>query len=113
MARLYTNENFPLPVVEELQRLGHDVMTSYEAGKAGQSVPDEEVLAFACTNGRALLTLNRRHFIRLHNEQPDHEGIIVCSFDPDFVGQAHRIHETIEIQGQLFGQLIRIDRPAS
>jgi hypothetical protein len=24
MARLYSNENFPLPVVEELRRLGHD-----------------------------------------------------------------------------------------
>jgi hypothetical protein len=27
MARLYSNENFPLPVVEELLRLGHDVLT--------------------------------------------------------------------------------------
>ena len=27
MARLYTNENFPVPVAEELRRLGHDVLT--------------------------------------------------------------------------------------
>ncbi len=27
MARLYANENFPLPVVEELRRLGHDAVT--------------------------------------------------------------------------------------
>ena len=45
MAKLYANENFPLPVVEELRRLGHDVLTIQEAGEAGQSVPDEQVLA--------------------------------------------------------------------
>jgi hypothetical protein len=28
MARLYSNENFPLPVVEELRRLGHEVLTT-------------------------------------------------------------------------------------
>jgi len=96
VARLYANENFPLPVVEELRRLGHDVLTIHETGQAGQLLSDEAVLAFACADGRALLTLNRRHFIRLHREQPRHAGIIVCTFDPDFVGQARRIHDAIE-----------------
>lgn len=80
MARLYANENFPLPVVEELRRLGHDVLTVHEAGRAGQSVPDEAILTFAWADGRALLTLNRKHFIRLHNEQPHHAGIIGVYF---------------------------------
>ncbi|MFQ5668794.1 MAG: DUF5615 family PIN-like protein [Candidatus Binatia bacterium] len=47
MARLLADENFPLPVVEELRRLGHDVTTINEAGKAGQSVADEDVLGLA------------------------------------------------------------------
>jgi hypothetical protein len=34
MAKLYSNENFPLPVVEELRQLGHDVLTIQETGKA-------------------------------------------------------------------------------
>ncbi len=34
MAHLYGNENFPLPVVEALRRLGHEVLTSHEAGNA-------------------------------------------------------------------------------
>jgi len=38
VARMYSNENFPLPVVEELRRLGHDVLTIQETGKAGQAV---------------------------------------------------------------------------
>lgn len=36
MARLYANENFPLPVVTELRRLGHDVLTVRESGKAAR-----------------------------------------------------------------------------
>ncbi len=111
MARLYANENFPFPVVSELRRLGHDVLTIQETGKAGQAVPDEAVLAFASAEGRAVLTINRKHFIHLHRAQSEHAGIIVCTFDPNFAGQAQRIHAAIEQQGALVGQLIRINRP--
>jgi len=69
MARLYANENFPLPVVEELRGLGHDVLTMQEAGQANQSMADESVLAFARVQGRVLLSLNRKHFIRFHRTQ--------------------------------------------
>ena len=54
MARFYSNENFPMPVAEELRRLGHDVLTIQETGKAGQSMPDEDVLAFAAQEKRIL-----------------------------------------------------------
>jgi hypothetical protein len=43
MARLYANENFPLPVVEKLRAAGHDVVTVAETGKAEQAWPDEDV----------------------------------------------------------------------
>jgi hypothetical protein len=66
MARLYANENFPLPVVAALRQAGHDVITVAETGKAEQAWPDEDVLEFATQDDRALLTLNRKHFIRLH-----------------------------------------------
>ena len=33
MLGFYADENFPLPVVEELRRLGFDVVTMYEDGK--------------------------------------------------------------------------------
>jgi hypothetical protein len=36
VARLFADENFPLPVVEALRRLGHDVVTMADAGKAGK-----------------------------------------------------------------------------
>jgi len=34
MARFYSNENFPLPVVEALRAMGHDVLSSLDAGNA-------------------------------------------------------------------------------
>lgn len=111
MARLYSNENFPLPVVEKLRALGHDVLTLQEAGKADQAQPDDAVLKFAAGETRAVLTLNRRHFIRLHRENPTHAGIIVCTVDPDFAGQAERIHKAIGAPSSLNGQLIRVNRP--
>ncbi len=111
MARLYANENFPLPVVVELRRLGHDVLTIAETGKAGQSLPDEVVLTFACADRRGVLTLNRKHFVHLHSAKPDHEGIIVCTFDPDSTGLADRIHATIQSEARLAGRLIRVNRP--
>ena len=96
MARLYANENIAAQVVTELTRLGHDVVTSLEAGKANAAVPDTEVLAFAAAEHRVLLSYNRRHFVRLHQQRTkDHAGIVVCTFDPDFAGQAHRIHAAV------------------
>ena len=112
MGRIYSDENFPLPVVEELRRLGHDVLTIQEMGKGGQSVPDEEVLDFAHVESRILLTLNRKHFVRLHETRPDHSGIVVCTFDLDFAGQARRIHAAIESESPLAGKLIRVNRPS-
>ena len=113
MARIYANENFPLPVVLELRLLGHDVLTTHDAGKSGQSVPDEEVLKFARQEGRVVLTINRKHFIRLHQQNAGHVGIIVCTLDLDFAGQARRIHEVVATSPDLSGQLIRVNRPGN
>ena len=62
MAALYSNENFPLGIVEHLRQLGHDVLTAQEAGNAGRGVPDDEVLRFSTARQRAVITHNRRHF---------------------------------------------------
>jgi len=112
MAGLYADENFPLPVVEELRRLGFDVLTMYEDDKANQSLTDEEVLSIAPDKRRALLTANRKHFIQLHRGQPNHSGIIVCTFDPDFIGQAKRIAEALRDRESLENELVKIYRPA-
>ena len=113
MARIYSNENFPLPAVLMLRKFGHDVLTIQETGKSLVALSDRELLAFACSQKRAVLTFNRKHFIALHHETVNHEGIIVCSFDADFNSLASRIHEQIKTEHNLAGKLIRINRPAS
>ena len=110
--RFYSNENFPLPVVESLGELGHDVLTSAEAGNANQGIPDEEVLRYATAEKRILLTLNRRDFIALHKSAPAHAGIVVCTFDADFFAQARRIDLALRATISPSGQLVRVNRAA-
>ena len=112
MPPLYSNENLPLPVVERLRQLGHNVLTIQETGRAGEGVQDSVVLAFAVREKRAVLTLNRSDFMRLHRADPKHYGIVVCTVDEDFGRQAMRIDEAIKNQQSLEGQLIRVNRPA-
>jgi hypothetical protein len=111
VARFYSNENIALPVVIELRQLGHNVLTSLDAGKANFALPDAEVLAFAAAEGRILLSYNRRHFVRLHRDRTaSHAGIVVCTFDPDFAALAHRIHISIASVPEMTDQLIRVNR---
>ncbi len=114
MALLYSNENFPKRVVEELRRLGHDVLTSYEAGRANQKIPDDQVLAYATEQNRLVLTLNRLDFIRLHREtKVTHAGIIVCTHDDvDPMAFDARIDSALADTVNPAGELIRIVRPS-
>ncbi len=95
MARLYADEQFPRKVSEFLRTMGHDVLTVLEAGNANLGIPDEDVLAFAIADNRAVITLNRYDFIRLHRLNSEHCGIIVCTNDTDRQRLATRISEAI------------------
>jgi len=111
LSRFYSNENIALQVVTELRRLGHDVLTSMDAGKANSAVPDHEVLAFASAEDRILLSNNRRHFLQLHRTwTSDHAGIVLCTFDADFRGQAQRIASAVAAALGMRNQLIRVNR---
>ncbi|MBL9180392.1 MAG: DUF5615 family PIN-like protein [Verrucomicrobiaceae bacterium] len=97
-------------MVEALRKKGHDVLTTRDAGKANDGVPDEEVLRFAIESRRADLTHNRQDFIRLHRQRPDHEGIIVCTDNPDFSALAEKIHTQLQGTESLKGLLVRVNR---
>ena len=113
MFRLYSNENFPQPVVNELRRLGCDVVTVLESGHAGQAWPDDEVLEYARADARILLTLNRRDFFALHQTKPYHSGIVACTVDADFTGQAARVFSSLCDNLDMTGVLVRVNRPIS
>ena len=119
MARLLADEGFPLEATRVLRRLGHDVWTLDDLGLMNRGVPDAEVLAMATQAGRAVVTMNRRHFIRLHSApvnhaahlgSPEHAGIVVCRVNPDFADLAHRIDATLRGVDDLRGLLVRVNR---
>lgn len=112
MAFLLADENFPAPAVERLRQLGHDVLTLLQADKAVLAIPDDEVLRFATSLGRCLLTLNRKDFIKLHNQSNQHAGIIICTFDANFLALAERVDHCLLTAGvTISGQLLRVQRP--
>lgn len=67
MCLFYADENFPLDTVIELRRLGNDVLTAFEDGRANRRIEDEQVLVCAVKLNRAVLTINRIDFRQLHN----------------------------------------------
>jgi hypothetical protein len=111
LAQFYADENFRLPVVEVLRQLGHDVLTAQEAGRAGLGIDDDTVLADAAAADRILLTQNRRDFIHRHNAGMPHQGIIVCTYDPDAGALAHRIDEAVATIMAPGRWLLRVNRP--
>ena len=113
MARLYADEDFSYPVIQRLRQRGHDILMAHEVGQGNQGIEDAAVLAFARAAGRAVLTFNRRHFIRLHAEVSLHAGIIVCTRDDDVVALSNRIHEQLLGTPILVNQLLRVNRPSS
>jgi predicted nuclease of predicted toxin-antitoxin system len=78
-ARLYLDRHIMARLAVDLRGRGYDVLRTEEAGK--DTAADEEQLAFATAEGRALLTFNIRDFATLHEQWQaagrPHAGIIV------------------------------------
>jgi predicted nuclease of predicted toxin-antitoxin system len=77
--RLYFDRHIMNRLAVDLRGRGFDVLTTKEAGK--DTASDEEQLAFATTENRAILTFNIRDFAPLHEQWQaagrPHAGIIV------------------------------------
>ena len=93
MLKFYSNENFPIEMVNLLPARGYDVLTSYEAGQANQKIPDDEVLMYATKAGRIVITENRQDFINLHFTTSNHAGIVICKADRDYAGKVQVLHD--------------------
>jgi hypothetical protein len=91
----------------------HDILTVQEVGNAGQGIADDEVLAFAISQRRSILTINRHDFIRLHRRNSNHFGIIVCTNNRNWEQFAARIDEAVTAEEPLPGKLIRVVRPVT
>ena len=109
--RLYANENFPRQTVEALRALGHDVLTTHEAGNSNKRICDPEVVRFAIGRQRAVVTHNWRDFVQIHALCAEHHGIVVVGVDLNYARQAARIDAEIRTRSDLAGQLIQVPRP--
>src|SRR5712692_259991 len=79
--RLYLDRHIMTRLAVDLRGRGYDVLTTEEAGK--DTASDEEQLAFATAENRAVLTFNIRDFAPLHEAwqaaKRPHAGIIVST----------------------------------
>ena len=77
--RLYLDRHINIRLAVDLRGRGYDALTTQDAKK--DTASDEEQLAFATAEGRAILTFNIRAFAPLHAEWQAaarlHAGIIV------------------------------------
>lgn len=74
--------------------------------------PDPLVLARAIQLGRAVITFNRRHYVRLHRLNSAHAGIVAVTDDPDAPAVATRILAALTGVTDLSGRLIPVDKPS-
>lgn len=109
-AGFYANENLSMVLVNELRRLGYDVLTSYEAGNANIKVSDDSVLTTATASNRCVITFNRNDFVDLHRTGVDHKGIIVCKDNVDHIAQAAVVHNLMNKQKMLQNRLFRVQK---
>ena len=59
---IYTDEHVHPDLAPALRRLGYDVVSCHEAGRADQSISDEDQLIYAAQLGRAILSNNFTDF---------------------------------------------------
>jgi predicted nuclease of predicted toxin-antitoxin system len=110
MIKLYANEQFPNDAVIELRKLGYDILTTHDIGKSGKGIADKEVLSFAISLRRAILTFDK-DFFKLHRENSNHYGIILCTENRNYRQLSQIIHAKLSNIPQIEKQLIRITKP--
>ena len=79
---LLLDEMFSDEIAQQLRAKGYDV-TSVIADPASVGLPDDQVLAYATTEGRALVTANIKDFVPLDGRyragSQSHAGLILIS----------------------------------
>lgn len=103
--KLYLDEHIWPGLAVELRRRGYDAVTVYEAGN--QELSDEEQLACAAANDRAILTFNKQDFIPLAVEwfyqDKSHAGIIVSQQ----IGHGELLRRTLRLLTRLAAEEIK------
>lgn len=79
--RLLLDEMYPSSVARELRARGHDVVSVHDA--PGRGTPDENILDYACDEGRAVVTENVRDYRPLAEARlatgGSHSGLVLTT----------------------------------
>lgn len=75
--KFYFDENFPKAAAELLESLGHEWIDP--RGTELEGSPDSILEGQAIKSNAVLLTTDRDFFHTLHNQIPDHPGIVVIA----------------------------------
>jgi len=107
--RLYLDEDVSRDIVENLRQRGFDVLSARDAGQL--HLDDDEQLAFAVAQGRALVTHNRHDFELRHQRYLSaglpHFGIIIAKRRASDAAVVHKLLTLLdtvtadEMRGQL------------
>jgi predicted nuclease of predicted toxin-antitoxin system len=94
--RFYLDEDLSDRIARIAREAGLDVVSSHETGR--DRLPDREQLRLAALDGRCLVTINGRHYIRLTEEflvtQRPHLGVLIIArslLANDFAGVARAL----------------------
>lgn len=74
--RYYFDEHTHSAIARGLRARGIFVLTTKEAGRAHQSIYDDDQLAYAAAQGLVMVTSDR-DYIRLAQEQQPHAGVVL------------------------------------
>src|SRR5262249_25985692 len=81
--RLFTDEMIDPDLARALRQRGYDAESCQEAGRGNQQIPDDQQLAYATQQQRAILTFNVGDFYRIDADWQaaghDHYGILVTT----------------------------------
>jgi hypothetical protein len=106
--RIYTDEDVPPQLAEQLQQRGYDAISCREAGNNNQALPDDWQLQWATEQGRAILIFNVSHYLRLDSlwklQGRSHAGIIMAEHQWSFGEMLRRtiVHlDTVPPEAQL------------
>ncbi len=85
--KLYLNENLSAEIAQRLTVSGFDAISSHEVGMDTED--DEKQIAYAVSQERAIVTINKKDFIVIHNEYLQmgkaHFGIILSTDEDHWV----------------------------
>src|SRR5436309_2913767 len=101
--RVYTDEHIFKDLAKALRDRGFDAESCQEAGRANQDLADEQQLAYAASQGRAILTFDVGDYQHLEREwkaaSRQHAGIILSREIRDLGELLRRVQRHLDTYG--------------